>query len=330
MLYYEDRRTTCGTLPCNEDKHLTHTLRATCGTLPCNENKLLTHVIIFGQARCGTFTLLPLSRHRIAQLFYGWNQNPSALGRKQALGLQVAEELGDAEARGQEFLGQILHTNMKFLAAGRMDAAGQDKLVEALGYVVGSTLPQTAGSILGVAAEEVEIIQAESLVVEEYIAHVFLLNFKVLGIFGYSEGTRVLRGQTEETFGLNDHRRIEVFAERIAVAVVRTLGAERALHDKYQGAARVALANKHLARLQPMEGYAHQFGNLPKIAATNTLEERQLEQSGIEVFAWYHLVCNLVLLVEEDDCAEFFNTNLTNLSNAIECVDLFHLELHEC
>ena len=33
--------------------------RATCGTLLNNENKLRTHVIIFGQARCGTFTLLP-------------------------------------------------------------------------------------------------------------------------------------------------------------------------------------------------------------------------------------------------------------------------------
>ena len=195
---------------------------------------------------------------------------------------------------------------MEFLAASRMDAAGQDELVEALGYVVGSTLPQTAGSILGIATEKVEIIQAESLVVEEYIAHVFFLNFKVLGIFGYSEGTRVLRGQTEEAFGLNDHRRIEVFAERIAVAVVRTLGAERALHDKYQGAARVALANKYLARLQAMESNAHQLGNLPEIAAANTLEERQLEKAREEIFTWYHLVCNFVLLVEEDACAEFF------------------------
>ena len=73
-----------------------------------------------------------------------------------------------------------------------------------------------------------------------------------------------------------------------------------------------------------MESNAYQLGNLPEIAAANTLEERQLEKAREEVFTWNHLVCNFVLLVGEDACAEFFfNTNLTNLSNAMECAYLF-------
>ena len=39
--------------------------KATCGTLPCNENKLLTHTL---QARCGTFTLLHCLAMRINSL----------------------------------------------------------------------------------------------------------------------------------------------------------------------------------------------------------------------------------------------------------------------
>ena len=175
-----------------------------------------------------------------------------------------------------------------------------------------------------IAAKEVEIVDAEGFVVEKDIAHVLLFYLEILDIFGHREGARILCGQTEEAFGLDDHRLVEVFKEGIAMAVVGTLGAERTAHDEYQRTTRVALANKHLARLQTMECNAYQLGNLPEIAAANTLEERQLEKAREEVFTWNHLVCNFVLLVGEDACAEFFfNTNLTNLSNAMECTYLF-------
>lgn len=234
------------------------------------------------------------------------------------------ETFGDAEAGGEEFFGQVLHANQEFLAACGVHGAGLDELVEAFDDAVWLAPPQTAGGILRIAAKEVEIVDAEGFVVEKDIAHVLLFYLEILDIFGHGEGARILCRQTEEAFGLDDHRLVEVFKEGIAMAVVGTLGAERTAHNEYQRTTRVALANKHLARLQTMESNAYQLGNLPEIAAANTLEERQLEKAREEVFTWNHLVCNFVLLVGEDACAEFFfNTNLTNLSNAMECAYLF-------
>lgn len=41
------------------------------------------------------------------------------------------ETFGDAEAGGEEFLGQVFHTNQEFLAACGVHGAGLDELVEA-------------------------------------------------------------------------------------------------------------------------------------------------------------------------------------------------------
>ena len=101
---------------------LSHTLQATCGTLPCNENKHLTHVTIFGQARCGTIKFLPslpvplaatfvfLAEKVIAHRTMG--ERPPPHGRSPtAPWARAHRTVGDENVRGEDGFGGAMFSD---------------------------------------------------------------------------------------------------------------------------------------------------------------------------------------------------------------------------
>ena len=172
---------------------------------------------------------------------------------------------------------------MDRLGTGRRLAVGSDETGDVAAEAVGAVGPWETAELLKLSGEDVEEIEAEDDDGIGKIGHLALVDGDEVDIRHRAHRSMETLFKTEETFGLDDKRSVELFRHGIGPVISHSLGAEPSVDEKVEAVAAVTVAEEALAGRQLEEAELRVGHHLHEVAVTDALKEGELEQLVVEL-----------------------------------------------